>query len=99
MVARPSKWGNPFVLGERINSDDPRWPHLTLPTDPPDRFRWFSSVSIIDRQRAVDVFAFWLYEQPHLMCALDELSGRDLGCWCPPGQPCHADVLLELANQ
>lgn len=32
---------------------------------------------------------------------LDEirtLSGRDLCCWCPPDQPCHADVLLELAN-
>lgn len=27
-----------------------------------------------------------------------ELAGRDLACWCPPGQPCHADVLLELAN-
>ena len=27
-----------------------------------------------------------------------ELSGRDLACWCPVDQPCHADVLLELAN-
>jgi hypothetical protein len=27
-----------------------------------------------------------------------ELAGRDLACWCPPG-PCHADVLLEVANQ
>ncbi|MFB7446821.1 DUF4326 domain-containing protein, partial [Streptomyces mirabilis] len=22
-----------------------------------------------------------------------------LMCWCPPGRPCHADVLLELANK
>lgn len=29
---------------------------------------------------------------------LDELCGRDLVCWCAP-LPCHADVLLELANQ
>ena len=28
----------------------------------------------------------------------DELAGRDLVCWCPLDQPCHADVLLELAN-
>ena len=28
-----------------------------------------------------------------------ELRGKDLACWCPLGQPCHADVLLELANQ
>jgi hypothetical protein len=28
-----------------------------------------------------------------------ELGGRDLACWCPPGEPCHADVLLEVANR
>ena len=28
-----------------------------------------------------------------------DLRGRDLGCWCPLDMPCHADVLLELANQ
>lgn len=27
------------------------------------------------------------------------LRGHDLACWCPLGQPCHADVLLELANR
>lgn len=27
-----------------------------------------------------------------------ELAGRDLVCWCPLDEPCHADVLLELAN-
>ena len=26
------------------------------------------------------------------------LRGKDLMCWCPLDQPCHADVLLELAN-
>jgi hypothetical protein len=26
------------------------------------------------------------------------LRGRDLACWCALGQPCHADVLLEIAN-
>jgi len=29
---------------------------------------------------------------------IDELRGRDLACWCPLNQPCHADVLLRLAN-
>jgi hypothetical protein len=28
-----------------------------------------------------------------------ELAGHDLACWCPLDQPCHADVLLEIANQ
>lgn len=29
---------------------------------------------------------------------LRELRGKDLICWCPLHKPCHADVLLELAN-
>jgi len=28
---------------------------------------------------------------------VDELRGKDLVCWCSP-LPCHADILLELAN-
>lgn len=27
------------------------------------------------------------------------LAGKNLACWCPLDQPCHADVLLELANE
>lgn len=34
---------------------------------------------------------------PHVK-NIAELAGRDLACWCPLDQPCHADVLLELAN-
>ena len=36
---------------------------------------------------------------------LDELRGKDLACWCPLSDegeepyPCHADILLELANE
>lgn len=29
----------------------------------------------------------------------EALAGKNLACWCPLDQPCHADVLLELANQ
>lgn len=36
--------------------------------------------------------------QPSVADAVAELAGRDLACWCRPDQPCHADVLLELAN-
>ena len=28
-----------------------------------------------------------------------ELVGKDLACWCPLDGPCHADVLLEIANR
>ena len=27
-----------------------------------------------------------------------ELRGKNLACWCKPGEACHADVLLEIAN-
>jgi hypothetical protein len=29
---------------------------------------------------------------------IHELRGKDLACTCPIGAPCHADVLLDLAN-
>lgn len=28
-----------------------------------------------------------------------ELRGKNLTCWCPIGEPCHADVLLQIANK
>jgi len=27
-----------------------------------------------------------------------ELKGLDLGCYCDLDQPCHADILLRIAN-
>jgi hypothetical protein len=30
---------------------------------------------------------------------LTPLRGKNLACWCKPGAPCHADVLLRLANK
>jgi hypothetical protein len=49
---------------------------------------------IPDAQTAVD--AFWA--NLPLSIDLSALRGRDLACWCPLDQPCHADVLLYLAN-
>jgi hypothetical protein len=34
-----------------------------------------------------------------ILSRLPSLRGKHLGCWCQPGSPCHADVLLELANR
>jgi len=31
--------------------------------------------------------------------AMQVLRGKNLACFCPIGSPCHADVLLELANR
>lgn len=37
-------------------------------------------------------------DQPTVAEIRGALAGRDLACWCPLGEPCHADVLLEIAN-
>jgi hypothetical protein len=52
---------------------------------------------------AVNAFRRALADRDHSHCALiadqiGELRGKNLACWCPLDQPCHADVLLELAN-
>jgi hypothetical protein len=57
-----------------------------------DRRRGRTRAHVIAQYRA------WIVEQPELMASLDELCGKDLVCWCAP-EPCHADVLLELANR
>ena len=30
---------------------------------------------------------------------VSELRGKNLACWCALDMPCHADVLLEIANE
>lgn len=38
-------------------------------------------------------------DAPHMAGYVRErLRGKDLACWCALGQPCHADILLEIAN-
>ncbi len=55
----------------------------------------------IDRGRAARLYRFfarqtvmWDWRRE----ARRALAGRDLYCWCPVGVPCHADVLLWIAN-
>lgn len=52
-------------------------------------------------QDAVDHYRAWLklLISRGLSHNLSELRGKDLACWCPLDRPCHAEVLLELANQ
>src|SRR5262245_42589187 len=78
-VARPSRWGNPFIVSE----------HQT-------------------RAQAVENFELALREgrlQFSVASVRRELAGKDLMCWCPledeDGKPvpCHADVLLRVANE
>lgn len=53
-------------------------------------------------QVCVDRYRVWilgnLWSGPSRHDARKELRGKNLACWCPIGSPCHADVLLEIAN-
>lgn len=52
---------------------------------------------VLNAKDAVRLYRGWVF---NLRSAADiaELRGKNLACWCPLDQPCHADVLLELAN-
>ena len=48
---------------------------------------------------SVELYRDHVHRTPDLMRAAPrELGGHDLCCWCPLDQPCHADVLLAIAN-
>ncbi len=76
----------------------------TFPPEPGKPFSgWWFSTKREAAQKAVDFFRFRMTTdlgQVRLSIAddLSALRGKSLACWCKPGEPCHADVLLELAN-
>jgi len=67
---------------------------------------WGNPFTVDDygRQSAVNEFKRWVTQSSNERAVwirehIYELKGKDLACWCPLDSPCHADVLLELANQ
>lgn len=96
-VGRPSKWGNPFVVGGwyKIGGNsgflNAQWlwcrgpgftQGFTLMETPEQCVIWFRRMLLL---RGIT--------------KLEDIRGKDLACWCSLDQPCHADVLLELANR
>jgi hypothetical protein len=52
-----------------------------------------------NQQAAVDAYRFWLASHPERVAqAREQLAGKQLLCYCRLDQPCHADVLIEVAN-
>lgn len=51
-------------------------------------------------EEAVELFQGICVGNPGFLAMVKkELRGKNLACWCAPGQPCHADVLLRWANE
>jgi hypothetical protein len=63
---------------------------------------WGNPYTLVEHTpaEAVALYRRHLAEHAELAAAARrELADKDLACWCRPGQPCHADVLLEVANR
>ena len=102
IVARPSALGNPYKVRAHCGGANGDWEVI-------DTGRLNTSVAGNGWTKAgatriaVDAYRKLLDEvyppggraRVHLVMSL---KGHDLACWCPLDQPCHADVLLELAN-
>ncbi len=95
-VTRPGKWGNPF-----------RVTHYAI-SNPKYRAVQFFRECL---NRAIQGVPFPAHPNGGALSASDikcfrrmareigELRGKDLACYCKDGDICHADVLLEIANQ
>src|ERR1039458_9046055 len=85
-ASRTSKWGNEWTMGDAIAWNVP----------PAERRAWL----VAKYRKEIDFLPWWGTEPRDLA----ELRGKNLACWCPLEDdhgnrvPCHADVLLELAN-
>ncbi|AXN51266.1 hypothetical protein DSM43518_04808 [Mycobacterium marinum] len=99
VVTRSSKWGNPWRV-DFAAVVGPGMDHVAYLT--PETAR----------AMAVEIYRAWLIaahlapswktlscRRSWILGHLTGLAGHDLACWCPLGQPCHADVLLDIANR
>lgn len=91
-VGRPTPWGNPFPVSDVFSRDDAvrMYRELVL-----DGVTWWGTEG--DRHRFTRKPSGPLHV-PTIAEIRRLLAGQDLACWCPTDEPCHADVLLDLAN-
>lgn len=109
-VGRPTRWGNPYVVGASIsvsgdklgegagfyNPHDVRIYDVNLPGP---GLSAAQAVALYDADLKSALSDHERAAHRELRKALRALAGHDLACWCPLDQPCHADVLLWVANR
>lgn len=89
-VDRATRWGNPYNRSQYGTTFPPGGP---LPV----RVIHFRGPPSLNR--CLDLYVAHI--RALLQAApefLEPLRGKNLACWCRLDQPCHADVLLILAN-
>ena len=102
VVARPTYYGNPYRVGDWFR--ETHWSgeldaHMAAVFYENDLRRAREGIALEDNAATV-----WCRYHPlggtgpaWIVAHLPDLRGHDLACWCGDG-PCHADVLLRLAN-
>lgn len=89
LVTRPGKWGNPFSIEDiagkyKLSREAAQAKAVALAGE------WLRGT--LDPRRSPT-------PPPSREAIRAELRGYNLACWCKPGTSCHADVLIELANE
>lgn len=107
-VGAPSRYRNPFRIGGWFRlGDPPGYRSSPFPMAWSEKAIWIPRHEreapaqgyrhIASAAEAVEMFA-QLAATGYFAHFLPALRGHDLCCSCRLDQPCHADVLLELAN-
>src|ERR1043165_6385176 len=81
-VGGPTKYGNPFIFGQRYEAYGYEGTYYTATLE--------NCLTMFH-----DYLQGRIIAEPDF---LEPLRGKDLACWCPLTSPCHADILLRLAN-
>ena len=50
------------------------------------------------RDKVLELYEDYIRSNPGLYNSLEELRGKELGCWCKP-ESCHGDVLVKLLEE
>lgn len=87
VVSRPTKWGNPFIVSKHGTREECVRKFELLCSG-------YYCVSL-DSECADAQQRFMHYAKKHLAM----LRGKNLACWCALDAPCHADILLQIANK
>ncbi len=94
IVTRPGRFGNPFKVGGWFALDAMGMSYCQAM----EGFQDERFTLIENAEQAVKMFRQYRSKYRLTPSELAELRGKDLACFCRLDQPCHADVLLEIAN-
>lgn len=97
-VTRPGRFGNPFKVGYYVKLGQGGFGYAYLICWE-EKYAKKDYVKVRDNAHAVELFREYLRRYPLHQNKIDFLRGKNLACFCPIGEPCHADILLELTNE